>query len=319
MVDWGWCSQVRTSSEPQFGALRESGGTRQAGSTVAESLVVLYRVGTHQIWRRWRAARSPTSRGRAEPLCARVTDLNREVSEGKADAWPRSFFFLRGPQGAANGQDSWGFFKDAQGFGRLDTGSRAGFTSSRPPPPWTSVFHFFYFCTVVVVVVVVVDSHIQRIVLATEETTVTQQVSHRPIKCQSRLWSQRGTKVNGSHHGDNPLLRPTGIQIATKSYASLQAMAPTNIKTVHQTSFLHIESNLDRLGMLSPTHDQRSQQKTGKITLQPVLINKSKILKATHCTEIRKNEIPRSMVVEALSWRSRRASQHPPVQSPVYP
>ena len=124
------------------------------------------------------------------------------------------------------------------------------------------------FCTVVKVVVVVVDSHIQRIVLATEETTVTQQVSHRPIKCQSRLWSQRGTKVNGSHHGDNPLLRPTGIQIATKSYASLQAMAPTNIKTVHQTSLLHIESNLDRLGMLSPTHDQRSQQKHGKITEQ---------------------------------------------------
>ena len=90
-----------------------------------------------------------------------------------------------------------------------------------------------------VVVVVVVDSHIQRIVLATEETTVTQQVSHRPIKRQSRLWSQRGTKVNGSHHGDNPLLRPTGIQIATKSYAALQAMAPTNIKTVHQTSLLH--------------------------------------------------------------------------------
>ena len=87
--------------------------------------------------------------------------------------------------------------------------------------------------------VVVVDSHIQRIVLATEETTVTQQVSHRPIKRQSRLWSQRGTKVNGSHHGDNPLLRPTGIQIATKSYAALQAMAPTNIKTVHQTSLLY--------------------------------------------------------------------------------
>ena len=63
---------------------------------------------------------------------------------------------------------------------------------------------------------VVVDSHIQRIVFATEETTVTQQVSDRPIKCQSRLWSQRGTKVNGSHHGDNPLLRPIGIQIATK-------------------------------------------------------------------------------------------------------
>ena len=87
--------------------------------------------------------------------------------------------------------------------------------------------------------IVVVDSHIQPIALATEETTVTQQVSYRPIKCQSRLWSQRGTKVNGSHHGDNPLLRPTGIQIATKSYAALQAMAPINIKTVHQTSLLH--------------------------------------------------------------------------------
>ena len=105
---------------------------------------------------------------------------------------------------------------------------------------WLFFFLLFPLSTVdVVVVVVVVDSHIQRIVLATEETTVTQQVSHRPIKRQSRLWSQRGTKVNGSHHGDNPLLRPTGIQIATKSYAALQAMAPTNIKTVHQTSLLH--------------------------------------------------------------------------------
>ena len=134
-----------------------------------------------------------------------------------------------------------------------------------------------------VVVVVVDDSHIQRIILETEETTVTQQVSHRPIKCQSRLWSQTGTKVNGSHHGDNPLLRPTGIQIATKRYAALQAMAPTKIKTVHQTSLLHIESNLDRLGMLSPTTSVRSK-KNGTITLQPILINKSKFLKATHCT-----------------------------------
>ena len=27
------------------------------------------------------------------------------------------------------------FFKDAQGFGRLDAGSRAGFTSLKPPQP----------------------------------------------------------------------------------------------------------------------------------------------------------------------------------------
>ena len=122
----------------------------------------------------------------------------------------------------------------------------------------------------------------------TEETTVTQQVSHRPIKYQSRLWSQRGTKVNGSHHGDDLLLRPTGIHIATKSYAILQAMAPTNVETVHQTSLLHIESNHDQLRLLSHTHDQRSQQQAGRIAPQPVLINKFKFLNATHCTKIRK-------------------------------
>ena len=38
----------------------------------------------------------------------------------------------------------------------------------------------------------------------------------------------------------------------------------------------------------------------------------------TFCTEIRKIEIPRSMVVEALNWWSRRASQPPAVQSPVH-
>ena len=97
-------------------------------------------------------------------------------------------------------------------------------------------------------------------------------------------------------------------------------MAPTNIETVNQTSLLHIfESNLDRLGLLSPTHDQqRSQQQTGQITLQPVLINKSRFLKATHCRN-KEIEIPRSMVVDALSWWSLRASQHPAVQSPVHP
>ena len=49
-------------------------------------------------------------------------------------------------------------------------------------------------------------------------STVTQQVSHRPIKRRSRLslWSRRGAKVNGTHHGDNPLLKPEGIRIATK-------------------------------------------------------------------------------------------------------
>ena len=47
-------------------------GTQEAGRTVAESLVALYRVGTHQIRRGRRVARSSTSQGSAEPLCARI-------------------------------------------------------------------------------------------------------------------------------------------------------------------------------------------------------------------------------------------------------
>ena len=61
------------------------GGTREAGSTVAESLVALYRVGTHQVWRGRRAARSSTSQGSAEPQCARIKGANEEVPEGEAD------------------------------------------------------------------------------------------------------------------------------------------------------------------------------------------------------------------------------------------
>ena len=120
---------------------------REAGSTVAESLVVLYRVGTHQIRRRRRQLDRRRARGVLNP-CARE-------SKARTGRFPREkLMFDHGlissyedqQQEAANGQDSWGFFKDAKGFGRLDAGSRPGFTSStRPPPPWTSVFQFSLF------------------------------------------------------------------------------------------------------------------------------------------------------------------------------
>ena len=120
--------------------------------------------------------------------------------------------------------------------------------------------------------------------------------------CQSGTWSQRGTKVNGSHHGDVPLLRPTGVQIATKSNATLQAMAPTNNKTVHQTSFIPYReqprSTRIVVAYLRPAFSATKRTSA----FQPVLINNSKFLKATHRTKIRKIEIPKSMVVEALSW-----------------
>ena len=136
--------------------------------------------------------------------------------------------------------------------------------------------------------------------------TLTDRASTIPSNirgCQSgTTWSQRGTKVNGSHHGDNPLLRPTGIQIATKSYATLQAMAPTNNKTVHQTSFTPYreQPRSTRFIVAYPRPAFSATNRTK--TFQPVLINNSKYLKATHRTKIRKIEIPRSRVVEALSW-----------------
>ena len=134
--------------------------------------------------------------------------------------------------------------------------------------------------------------------------TLTDRASTTPSNirgCQSGTWSQRGTKVNGSHHGDNPLLRPTRIQIATKSYATLQAMAPTNSNTVHQTSFTPYreQPQSTRIVVAYPRPAFPATNRTN--TFQPVLINNSKFLKATHRTKRRKIEIPRSMVVEALS------------------
>ena len=41
--------------------------------------------------------------------------------------------------------------------------------------------------------------------------------------------------------------------------------------------------------------------------------------KSYHTSCRKKNEIPRFMVVEALSWLSRRASHHPAVQNSVHP
>ena len=123
-----------------------------------------------------------------------------------------------------------------------------------------SLFLSFFFPVVVVVVFF----------------TLTDQASAIPSDirgCQSGTWSQRGTKVNGSHHGDNPLLGPTGIQIATKSYATLQAMAPTNNKTVHQTSFTPYreQPRSTRIVVAYPRPAFSATNRTN--TFQPVLIN----------------------------------------------
>ena len=61
----------------------------------------------------------------------------------------RHFSSYEGDKERRTGKIRGAFLKDVQGFGRLDAGSRAGFTSSRLPPPWTSVFQFFLFLYIV--------------------------------------------------------------------------------------------------------------------------------------------------------------------------
>ena len=54
------------------------------------------------------------------------------------------FSSYEGQQRAANGLNSWDFFRNAQSFGRLDADSDDSFTSLRPPPP--RYFNFPYLC-----------------------------------------------------------------------------------------------------------------------------------------------------------------------------
>ena len=96
--------------------------------------------------------------------------------------------------------------------------------------------------------------------------TLTDRASTIPSNirgCQSGTWSQRGTKVNGSHHGDNPLLKQ-GSKSRQKVMRLYKRWHRPIAKRFIKLPLLHIESSLDRLGLLSPTHDQRSQQQIGQ-------------------------------------------------------
>ena len=104
-------------------------------------------------------------------------------------------------------------------FVTLDIGSRIGWVSMKEN---LQVMDVEMICkisqyTPTVRTFLQVANMMQMLFNTTDETTATQQVSYMPIKCQSRSRSQKCAKVNGSHHGDKPLLKPTGIQFATIS------------------------------------------------------------------------------------------------------
>ena len=54
-----------------------------------------------------------------------------------------------------------------------------------------------------------------------------------------------------------------------KLCGTLQSMAPTNIKTVQLTSSIHVESNLDRLGLLWPTPPDSAKAEGSSIVDEP--------------------------------------------------
>ena len=62
------------------------------------------------------------------------------------------------------------------------------------------------------------------------------------------------------------------VQLTTCRTGNLTRLMHTIAICVTIHTILHIASNLDRLGWFSPTHNQRSHQQSGQITLQPVLI-----------------------------------------------
>ena len=101
------------------------------------------------------------------------------------------------------------------------------------------------------------------------------------------------------------ILYYTILYVVTKRYGgllednlcdTLQGTVPINVKTVHQTSFLHIESSPEELGPLSPTHGQRSQQPSGQITNRaPISFDRQAQVSQGH-TSCRKKEICSSEV-----------------------
>ena len=93
--------------------------------------------------------------------------------------------------------------------------------------------------------------------------------------------------------------------VSSTSALTLQAMEPTNFKTVCQTSLLHIyyreQPRSTRIVVAYPRPAFSAAKRTNYAPIsfdQQVQVSRG----ATHCTETGKIEIPRSMVMEALSW-----------------
>ena len=133
-------------SELQFDALREGGGTREAGSTVAVSLVVLYRVGTKFGKRGGHLNRRRARRG-LNP-CARESKVwtGRFLRE-KLMSDHGHFSSYGGHKERPTGKIRWA-------FSRMQSALDGWMLARAPAPPAQGFHHhgplyfiFSYFCT----------------------------------------------------------------------------------------------------------------------------------------------------------------------------
>ena len=95
-----------------------------------------------------------------------------------------------------------------------------------------------------------IDSHIQHFILATEEITVTQQVSYRPIKCQSRSWSSRVTTVNGLHKRWKPATQTNRDSTRDKIYARYNQRGTSETYRCQNDVFVWVQSTVCTVGVL---------------------------------------------------------------------
>ena len=140
-----------------------------------------------------------------------------------------------------------------------------------------------------------------------------------PLQLKKLRWHNKSaidlSNANNPACGYKEVPRSTGHIVATTRYSDQQGsksrkknmrlckqwFRPLSERINKPSYSISRAASIDSDCCRPPTTS--SQQQSGQITLQLVLINEPKFLKATNGTKIRKNEIPRSMVVvEALSW-----------------
>ena len=158
---------------------------------------------------------------------------------------------------------------------------------------------------------------ILRIVLANKQTTATQQVTHRHIKCQSRLWSRRGTKVNGHIMVTTRYSEQQGSKSRQKVVRLYKhwnrPISKRFIKPPYSLRAASIDSDCCRLPTTSVLSNKADKLRSNQFwsTIVPSF-SRPHIVRRSRCVLIFLLKIRK---IEISSWWSRRASQHPAVQS----